>query len=132
MSITLTDGVTPVTLHPDLLWSDEFTWDPVEQNSTRTITGAQVLQTAHRVAGRPITLQPEDDRSGWMTRSVVEQLRNWSAVPGKVLQLTLRGVTRNVVFRHQDGAGIEAKPVVHFSEMDNGDHYLVTVRIMEI
>lgn len=132
MSITLSDGIAPVSLSPDLFWTDEFNWDPVEQSSTRTVTGAQILQVATRVAGRPITLEPEDDSSAWMTRATVLQLRNWSAVPGKVLQLTLRGVTRSVVFRHQDGAGVEAKPVVHFSEMDTTDYYRVTVRLMEI
>lgn len=126
------NGLSTIELPPDLYWSDEYAWLPVEQTSERTITGAQVISVAARVAGRPITLQPEDDNSAWMSRETLEQLRNWAAVPGQVLQLTLRGVARDVIFRHQDGAGIEARPLVHFSEMAGSDYYLVTLRLMEI
>ena len=75
--------------------------------------------------------QPEDESSAWMLGSVVSQIRNWAAVPGQVLTLTLRGVSRSVMFRHQDG-GLEAKPVVHYRDRDNSDFYLCTVRFMEI
>lgn len=132
MSITLSDGTTTVPLHPDLMWTDEFSWQPVEQSAERTLTGALVVQVSEKLAGRAITLEPEDDTSAWMTRSVIEQLRNWAAVPAQELELTLRGETRDVIFRHQDGPGLEARPVVHFSEMDNTDFYLATLRLMEI
>lgn len=132
MSITLASTLASIDLNPDLLWSDEYTWQAVQQTADRTITGAMVVNAAAKVGGRPITLQPEDDSSGWMTRAVVEQLRNWAEGAGTQLQLTLRGSTRNVVFRHQDGAGLEAKPVVHFSDIDDGDYYLVTLRFMEV
>ena len=91
-----------------------------------------IVSVSPRLAGRPITLGPEDDRSGWMSLAKLSQLRNWAAVPGQVLELTLRGQVRNVIFRHQDGTGIEAKPVVHFSEVNSADNYLVTLRLMEI
>lgn len=132
MTISLTVGDTTINLSPDLLWSDEFNWHPVEQTVQRTITGAQVLQSAQRVAGRAITLEPEDDNSAWHAREVVEQLRNWAAVAGLTLELTLRGTIRNVVFRHHDGAGLEARPIVHFSDPDNTDFYRCTLRFMEI
>lgn len=129
--ITLADDTTTLELSPDLMWSDEFNWHPVEQATERTITGALVVMPAAKVGGRPITLQPEDDTSAWMLRDVIEQLRNWAAEPGKQLELTLRGVTRTVVFRHQDGA-LEAHPVVHFSDIEGTDNYLATLRFMEI
>lgn len=131
MTISLSDGVTPVTLNPDLFWSDENNWHPVEQTVQRTITGALIVSSATRVAGRPITLEPENDSSAWMPLGVVALLRNWAAVPGKVLTLTLRGVTRQVIFRHQDG-GLDARPVVHYNDADNADNYLCVVRLMEI
>lgn len=132
MSILLSDGVLVVDIHPDLQWTDEYNWQPVEQHAERTITGALVVMPAEKVGGRPITLEPEADDSGWMTRTVIEQLRNWAAVPGKQLVLTLHGTTRNVLFRHQDGPGLDARPVIHFSEMDATDYYLATLRFMEI
>jgi hypothetical protein len=132
MSITLATGSTLIELHDDLVWTDEFNWQPVEQSDERTITGALVVQAAERVGGRPITLEPADDSSAWMTRTVIEQLRAWAASPGLELQLTLGGVTRDVIFRHQDGAGLEARPVIQYSDAIATDYYLATVRLMEI
>lgn len=132
MSITLADTSTTITLNPDLLWGDELSWHPVEQSVERTVTGALVVDVNSRVGGRPITLSPEDDRSGWMARSVVDALRNWAAVPGKTLTLTLRGTPRTVMFRHHDGAAIEARPVIHYSDVESEDQYLCTLRLMEV
>lgn len=131
MSITISDGITTVTLHPDLLWADENSWNPVEQTAERTLTGGLIVSAALRDGGRPITLEPENDESGWMTRATVEALRNWAAVPGKELTLTLRSVAYTVLFRHQDG-GLDARPVVHYSDANSADYYLCVVRLMEI
>lgn len=131
MSITLSDGVDTLTLHKDLFWSDEYNWQEVEQAVDRTITGAMVVQAAARVKGRPITLEPENDSSAWMIRSLVDAVRNWAAEPGKTMTLTLRGVSRTVVFRHQDG-GLEARPVIHYDVPVTDDWYLCTIRLMEI
>lgn len=132
MSITLTVDTTTVTLNPDLFWVDENNWHPVEQTSERTITGALVVQVAERIAGRPITLQPEDDSSGATSLVDLEQLRNWAAVPGQEMTLTLRGESRTVIFRHHDGAAIEARPWVHRSDVQSDDWYLATLRLMEL
>lgn len=132
MSVTLTVSTTTVTLNPDLFWEDENDWHPVEQSSDRTITGALIVQVAERIAGRPITLKPEDDASGATEHTDLEQLRNWAAVPGQEMTLTIRGESRTVIFRHHDGAAIEARPWVHRSDVQSGDWYLATFRFMEI
>jgi hypothetical protein len=131
MSITLTDGTTTLALNPDLRWSDEDSWHGVQQTVTRTLTGALDIQAAAMVKGRPITLEPENDDSAWMPLDSVVQLRNWAAAPLQQLTLTVRGVSRTVIFRHQDG-GFEASPVVHFRDRQPGDFFLCTVRLMEI
>lgn len=129
--ITLGYGATLLNLDPDLKWSDEFPWNVVEQSVERSITGALIVSVATRVAGRPITLVPEDDSTAWMLRSVVDTLRTWAAVPGAQMTLTMRGVAHTVIFRHQDGA-IDAKPVVFYSDADASDWYLVTMRFTEV
>ena len=133
MSLTLVDGTTTLTLNPDLYWSDENTWHPVQQAVERTITGAQVIQVAGMTKGRPITLEPIDDEAAWMTLTGVTALRNWAAVPGKTMTLTLRGKAREVIFRHQDG-GFEARPVIQYRDGHElpADFYLCTIRLMEI
>lgn len=131
MSITLSHGGTTVTLPTALYWEDEFSWTPVEQSLTRTVTGAVVLQVGERVAGRPITLRPEDDRSAWMRRTVLDQLSAWAAVKGRQMTLMLRGVPRTVIFRHENGA-LESQPVVHYDDTHPDDPYRVTVRLTEV
>lgn len=131
MSNTLTVGATTVALPDDYYWPDEFTWSPVEQTSERGITGALIVSTAVRTGGRPITLQPIDDESAWMPRAVLEQLHTWAATPGQQMTLGLRGVTRTVIWRHEDAPAISTTPVVHFSDTDPGDHYVVTLKFLE-
>ena len=132
MAITLSDGVTTLDLHPDLYWVDEFEWQPVEQSAERTITGAVVLNTATRIAGRNITLAPVDDSSAWMSRTIVEALNAWANVAGKQLVLTIRGTSYDVVFRHQDSPALDIKPVVHYNDTNGSDWYYATIRFMEI
>lgn len=132
MSITLADNTTSLTLNPDLFWEDELRWNPVQQSREVTLTGAQIFQAGALTAGRPITLTPSDDTSCWTPRSQVEQLRNLAAVPGKQMTLTLRGVSRTVIFRHHDGVAVEASPVVHYSDVAADDWYLVTLRFTEV
>lgn len=129
--ITLFDGTDTITLHADLLWSDETAWNPVEQTFSRTIYGNGIVQTSPRVGGRPITLESEDGASAPHSREIVDQLRNWAAVPGKEMVLTLGGQTYDVIFRHQDG-GFEAAKWIHYSDVLPEDIYLVIVRLMEI
>jgi hypothetical protein len=131
MTITLNVGATSVDLHQDLYWDDEFSWAPVEQSVTRTITGALIVQSALRIGGRPITLRPFEEGCAWMQRSVLEQLRTWAAVAGQQMTLTLRGTARTVIFRHQDTA-IESSPVSHLNDVAAGDFYSATLRFSEI
>lgn len=131
MSITLTDGTDTLELHKDLLWSDETNWNPVQQTANRTVTGAMIVQTAQMQAGRPITLEPEDDRSAPTSRADVDLLRNWAAVPGKEMVLTLAGQDYDVIFRHQDG-GFEARKWIHYDDVLPADIYLIVVRLMTI
>lgn len=129
--ITLAVGATSIALHPDLYWSDEFTWNPVEQSTQYGTTGALIVQVAERQAGRPITLEPENERSAWCSRALMEQAKAWAAIPGQEMQLTLRGVTHTVIWRHGDNA-ISTRPIVHYNDTDPGDFYLATFRFLEI
>lgn len=132
MTTQLTFGATTVVLSDDLFWADENNWNPVEQTAQRTITGALIVQSAQRVGGRPITLQPIDESSAWLSRDIIDQLRNLAAVAGRELTLTLRGTNYDVIFRHQDGAAVDAKPVVFYRDEVAGDFYLATLRLMEL
>lgn len=131
MSITLTVGGTTVPLPDDLYWADEFSWAPIEQTSERSITGALIVSTAARTGGRPITLQPIDDESAWMPLAVLEQLRTWAAIAGQQMTLSLRGINRTVIWRHEEAPAISASPIVHYSDTDPADRYVVSLKFLE-
>ena len=102
MSITLTYAPTggthtTVDLGERLLWTDEYEWSAVIQETAYSTTGALLVDVATRQAGRPISL---DGQSGaaWMPRSVIAQLNSLKALPGAVFTLTVRGVARSVLW----------------------------------
>lgn len=129
---TLSYQGTPIALPADLYWSDEASWQPVVQTAERTITGALVVQVHQRIAGRPITLKPPGEDGAWMTRETLDGLIALASVPGAEMTLTLRGVARQVVWRHQDEPVIDAQPVMHYADVQGGDFYTATLRFMEI
>ena len=75
----LASGVA-LPLPDDLLWADEHAWSPAVASTSYLITGALLIQSATRQAGRPITLVGAPDMA-WVTRATVEQLRAWAAIP---------------------------------------------------
>lgn len=122
-------------LPDDLLWSDEHAWSPAVVATSYLITGALLIQSATRQAGRPITLVGAPDMA-WVTRATVEQLRAWAAIPvgnttGR-FALTLKdGRSFTVAFRHTETA-IEAEPVLGIPARVDTDFYRLTLRFLEI
>ena len=136
-TITLTHptagaGGTPLALVlPDQLsWPDEFTWAQVEQSTDYTSTGALILDTWAKQAGRPITLQAAANRA-WCERGGLVTLRTWASQPGQLLTLQLRGVSHQVVFNHGAGA-LDAEPVDDVVDPIDTDPYIVTIRFLEL
>lgn len=141
MSITLAVGATVVTLPPDLYWSDELSWHPVQQNVARSVEGSLIIDvaaipagqvTTSSKAGRPISLQPIEDNSAWITRGTYEQLLTWAATPGQQMVLTLRGSVYTVMWRHQDAPALSATPIWHYSDTDSGDFYVARLNFMVV
>lgn len=134
MSFTLKYGATTLPLDEALFWVDEFGYSGVQQSVDRGLTGALIVQEDGDVdsPGRPITLQPEDDTSAWMIREDLETLQAWSEIAGAQFELTLRGVTRNVMFRNFEKPAVDGKPVVHYSDAVPTDFYRVTLKFMTV
>ena len=130
----LADGAA-IALPDDLLWSDEHAWTPAVASVSYLLTGALLVQSATRQAGRPITLTGPIDMA-WVTRAVITTLHTWAAVPldtdsGR-FELTLADErVFTVAFRHADTA-IEAEPVLGFPARSDADFYRLTLRFLEI
>lgn len=120
-----------ITFTDDLQWVDEFQWAPVVQSTERSITGAALIQNALRTGARPITLAADSDEVGWFTRGQLEGLYSLASLPGEVMTLTYRGVTRAVIF-DQSNTAIDPRPVVPFADVQPGDYYHVTLRFLTV
>lgn len=134
--IVLTDPDTSksVSLDPDMgwRWVDEFGWNPVRQSLTRSIGGAAVVQTSVQVGGRPITLAAGESDKAWLTGADVAVLRTWAAVPGKILNLALRGKLYRVIWRHHDEPALDVAPVVDYDDWQNDDYFTATLKLMDM
>ena len=133
MAITLSynNGSVVIPLHPDLLWTDEHSWTPIQQSAERSITGTMLIEYGVKTAGREITLEPEDGNSAWLNRATLDALKTAIAIPGLEMALSINGTSHSVVFRHLDGP-LSAVPVVHYNDADPGDWFSVTLRFLEI
>jgi hypothetical protein len=130
-NITLTHLTTTVTLPADLDWTDEYDWHPVMHAVDYTLTGALVVQTSTRQAGRNITLEGSNS-SGWMARSDLDALRALAAIEGAVCTLSMPGrADKQVMFRHQDTA-VQAHPVYTPVPPAADDWFYITVKLMEV
>ncbi len=135
MQLTNLENGVALPLPDDLLWSDEHAWSPAVANASYLITGALLIQSATRKAGRPITLVGAPDMA-WVTRASVEQLRAWAALPvsdaaGRFELSFTDGRVFTVAFRHAETA-IEAEPVLGIPARANTDFYRMTLRLLEL
>jgi len=126
MSISLDAIALPV----DLIWTDEFDWSPVQQSQQYTLTGALILETGVKQAGRPITLIGGRD-AAWANRATVKALyAKLTATPPFVLTLN-DARTFNVTFAN-GGNPVEAKPIIDFNNPDDSDVYALTLRFITL
>ncbi len=131
MSISLTDGTASLELPGDFNWTDEYTWSPITQDTGYTLSGALVVETATKLAGRPITLVGADDRA-WITRATLNQLRAWADIAALELTLTIRGVDHTVLFRHHDKDIDAVEQIMFTEEPTENTYYRITLRFLEI
>ncbi len=124
-----------VLLEDGFLFSDEFAWKPIEQNQEYAVDGTLIIQEGKKKSGRPITLLSKTDNQGWIKRSVLSVILDWSALQDEQFTLVFEYPhdTRqfNVIFNHAEGA-IEADPVKGFPTVSEEDYYKVTLRFLEV
>lgn len=128
MAITLLHDATTLTLPDRLVWSDEFSWSPVEQATEWSTTGALLVDVGTKLGGRPITLEGVESEA-WISRELAASLRAWAQVPGRVMTLTLRGVERSVIFDHARAA-MEATPLWHLLDGEEDDSQVMRLDVL--
>jgi len=124
MAIVL-DGTT---LPDDLIWVDEYDWTPVQQSVGYTLSGALLVQTGAKLAGRPITLSGGADH-GWALRSLIDTLQGKLSIATAMTLILHDARSFDVLWRHGDKP-LEAKPVTDYSDPGTTDPYVLTLRLM--
>lgn len=116
-----------ITLPLDLIWQDEFSWNPIQQTQERTVTGVLLVEQGVKQGGRPITLVGGESY-GWCDRNTLLQLQS-SLSPNTAKALTLEdGRTFQVIWDSDNP--LEAQPIVDYSAPDNSDLYSITLRFI--
>ena len=121
-----------ITLPDDLLWINEFEWNPVEQTTERSLTGALLIQEGQLTHGRPIELSGNGE-AGWVSRLTVKSLFALSKAANKTMTLTLPDNRQfSVIFDRSNGAPVEAQQVLPFAYPEDSDQYLLTLRLLTV
>jgi hypothetical protein len=124
-----------IALPDDLVWTDEFSWVPVVQKKTVTLTGALIIETGVRLAGRTITLAADPDMA-WVTRSTVLALRAWAALDNRQFTLTLEYPTDTrsflVSFDQESNQAIEAHPVKGLPQHSPDDWFTLKLKFLQL
>jgi len=113
-----------IELPGDLAWPDRYGWQQVSVATEYSLTGALIVETATKQAGRPITLQSADNRS-WVTRATVASLKALQTVAGQTYALSVRGESYTVVIQE-----ITAEPLWDLS--DDSDSCAVTIKLVTV
>ena len=121
-----------ITLPDDLLWINEFEWNPVEQTTERSLTGALLVQEGQLSHGRPIVLSGGSE-AGWVSRLTVKNLFALSKAANKTMSLTLPdGRQFSVIFDRSNGNHVEAQQVLPFAYPEDSDQYFITLRLLTV
>ncbi|GEQ77419.1 hypothetical protein CTTA_4424 [Comamonas testosteroni] len=119
-----------IELPRGMLWVDEFNWSAVQKTVERGITGAQIIDAAARIEGRPITLQAVEDQ-GWIRRATLQAVQALADVPDGRYPLRLAdGREFTVQFAADDP--IAAMPISR-PELPASTHpYVATLRLITV
>ena len=119
-----------IELPRGMLWVDELNWSAVQKTVERGITGAQIIDAAARIEGRPITLQAVEDQ-GWIRRATLLAVRALADAPGVQYSLQLAdGREFTVQFAADDP--IAATPISR-PELPAATHpYVATLRLITV
>lgn len=112
-----------VSLPDDLAWPDEYEWQTLSVNTEYSLTGALLVQIATKLAGRPITLQSNNDRS-WVTRAVASSIKALQTA-GDQVTLTVRGQTFTVLI-----VEVTATPLWDWS--DESDPCTIVIKCLTV
>lgn len=127
----MTIALEGIDLPADLIWVDEYLWSPVKQGIALSLNGKQIISETAQTKGRPVTLEG-DQESAWVTKATLDELLSAEATPSQDLELDYHGTSYTVRFLRANGAPIEARQIVGFSNPQNDDVYSLKLRLFMV
>ena len=126
MAITLDELVLPDQFD----WKDEFSWAPVAQQVTYTITGALIVEENSAPNGRTITLL--GDGGVWAKRGLVKAIKAKEALVATPMVLTLHDGRKFSVLWNREAGGADASQIIRICDPDDDDIYDANLRFIVI
>jgi len=121
-----------ITLPDDLLWINEFDWNPVAQTTERSLSGALLVQEGQLSHGRSIVLSGNGE-AGWVARKTVLELQDLIAAPDKAMTLTLPDLRQlNVIFDRSYGSPVAASPVLKEAYPTDNSYYYLSLKLITV
>ena len=127
-------SIGSVTLDNDMIWSDEYAFNPVLASARRTIGGGIYVQEfAAQIAGRAITLEATATQ-GWQLKTTVDSLHTLAAAPGATYALTIDSLSITVRFANEtDNGPIQMQPVTTLTgTVPDTIYYIGTIHLMRM
>jgi len=121
-----------LTLDPQHQWTDEFDWDAVEQEQTRSLNGKLIVQEGvKKLYGRPITLAANE--GAWTPLSTVRALEALRDERGRVMLLDLPdGRSEYVIFNRDGAPPLQAQQLFRLVNPPLDDLFEVTLRLITV
>jgi hypothetical protein len=127
MAVTLNG----VTLNPNMVWADRYSYASVTQEVLTTLAGTMVVYPNTLTKGRPITLEARDDQ-GWLTKQQVDSMQALADTQGGIYTLVIGAETFTVMFRHQDAPALMMEPLIPRAVPVAGDYFVGTIKLMTV
>lgn len=128
MSITLNG----VALSSSMLWTDRHAYSPVAQTVQPTLGGGIIVYSQSLTgAGQAVTLEALED-TGWITKAMLDQIKDMAAVAGAVYTLNFHGEVMSVMFRHDEAPAVDFKPLTPKSVPEQTDYYIGTLKLFKV
>lgn len=119
-----------LTLHPQFHWVDEFDWQAVVVSEPiYTITGAMIIETGVKAAGRPITLSGEN---AYITRADLKKLVAWASAPAVFSLACPDGRRFDVMFAKKALSNVKAVQPYRLIDVSDDDVYHATISLITV
>lgn len=115
-----------------MYWTDEYAWCDMARAFTRSVSGAQIIQSGKKKNGRPITLEGSENE-GWIYRDILDQLQALANSDDEDATHTLLLADgRSFTVKWADGeAPITARPINNLEITPQDYCYIATLRFIQ-